>query len=689
MTFTHIGNGLYTCLAADTKVTTGITTGSLLFEDSGTLYKFSSGAWTSVGGGGGEANLAANVGTGTGTIFRDKTSVTLNLKTIKAGTGVTITNNADDITLDATGAGGGETNTASNFGTSGTGLWKDKNGVDLRFYKIASANNRLTVGLNGTDHMDLTVVEANLSIAYSQLTSVPSTIVKTDQTNTYGAFAQIFPNSQLKIQNPAATFNYIIAGSAITADRTLTLPLLTANDTVATLAFGQTLTNKTIDASTNTVSNIIDTNIGTHTTTKISTTSKSLLNTAIVYNDQTNTFGAFDQVFPDSRIKIKNPAGTFNYIIATSAITTADRTLTLPLLTGNDTVAVLALAQTFTNKTVDAATNTISNIVDASIGSHTSTKITITAKGQLNSSIAYTDAAITMGDFNFTLKDNRLIINNPADTFNYTIIAAAIAANRTITLPLLTGNDTMVTEAFAQTLTNKTIAAGSNTITGIVDANISSHTSTKITITAKGQLNSAIVYNDATNSFGDFDQVFKDNRLLINNPADTFAYTIIGAAITAARTITLPLLTANDTMVTAAFGQTLTTKTLETDNNTIKHSTTNAAGDLMVNTGTKFDRKTKGTALQVLRTNSGATDIEWASLNSENAGTATASGNGSTTTFNVAHGLGSTPYMAFIQCSSHTNAFTFTYTSTNIVVVFTTAPPSGTNNVIFQWRATL
>lgn len=53
----------------------------------------------------GETNLAANVGTGAGLIFRDKTGVTLNLKTIKAGTNVTVTNNADDITIDSSGGG--------------------------------------------------------------------------------------------------------------------------------------------------------------------------------------------------------------------------------------------------------------------------------------------------------------------------------------------------------------------------------------------------------------------------------------------------------------------------------------------------------------------------------------------------------------------------------------------------------
>lgn len=55
---------------------------------------------------GGEVNLAANVGTGDG-VFRDKTGVTLNLKTLKAGANITLTPSADEILIAASGGGGG------------------------------------------------------------------------------------------------------------------------------------------------------------------------------------------------------------------------------------------------------------------------------------------------------------------------------------------------------------------------------------------------------------------------------------------------------------------------------------------------------------------------------------------------------------------------------------------------------
>jgi hypothetical protein len=56
--------------------------------------------------------------------------------------------------------------------------------------------------------------------------------------------------------------------------------------------------------------------------------------------------------FRDGKLQIVNPAGTFTYIINTGAIT-ADRTLDIPLLDGNDTIVVEAQSQDLTNKGID------------------------------------------------------------------------------------------------------------------------------------------------------------------------------------------------------------------------------------------------------------------------------------------------------------------------------------------------
>jgi len=129
-------------------------------------------------------------------------------------------------------------------------------------------------------------------------------------TNTYGDFDSLFRSGRLKVRNPANTFSYALTGSAITADRAVTFPLLTAGDTLVTAAFAQTLTNKTIDAANNTISNIGDAQHSTHTTSKITTLSKSLLNSALLYNDQNNNLGAFYLDLGEISVPANPAAGT-------------------------------------------------------------------------------------------------------------------------------------------------------------------------------------------------------------------------------------------------------------------------------------------------------------------------------------------------------------------------------------------
>ena len=54
--------------------------------------------------GGGDVVSASNVGTGEGDVFKQLNVDDLEFKTIKAGTNITVTNNADDITISAAGS---------------------------------------------------------------------------------------------------------------------------------------------------------------------------------------------------------------------------------------------------------------------------------------------------------------------------------------------------------------------------------------------------------------------------------------------------------------------------------------------------------------------------------------------------------------------------------------------------------
>jgi hypothetical protein len=73
----------------------------------------------------------------------------------------------------------------------------------------------------------------------------------------------------------------------------------------------------------------------------------------------------------------------------------------------------------------------------------------------------------------------------------------------------------------------------------------------------------------------------------------------------------------------------------------------------------------------------------------ENSGTATFSGNGTTTVFTIAHGLAGTPKSYRVEAGSADAKGDkyVTADATNLTVTFATAPPTGTNNVVLVWSA--
>jgi hypothetical protein len=95
----------------------------------------------------GEANTASNLGASGARVFESKVGVDLRFRKLIAGTNMTLTENANDITFSA--AIIGETNTASNVG-SGSGWWKQKTGVDLEF-KSVIANTGISATSNTND----------------------------------------------------------------------------------------------------------------------------------------------------------------------------------------------------------------------------------------------------------------------------------------------------------------------------------------------------------------------------------------------------------------------------------------------------------------------------------------------------------------------------------------------------------
>lgn len=133
-------------------------------------------------------------------------------------------------------------------------------------------------------------------------------------------------------------------------------------------------------------------------------------------------------------------------------------TLTNKVLTGNTAVNLISGAGTFVLNT--SGTITIPSVTDTLVGK--STTDTLANKTLNNTNV------IVVKDNNFTIQDN-------ADTtkqLQFELSSITAATTRTLVIPDV--NDTIAVLASAQTFTNKTINAPSNTITNIADANISS-----------------------------------------------------------------------------------------------------------------------------------------------------------------------------------------------------------------------
>jgi len=243
-------------------------------------------------------------------------------------------------------------------------------------------------------------------------------------------------------------YETVLAITDPTADRTITFP--NATGTVSTTTATETLTNKTLTSPT--------INGGTFSGTFTGTQDL----TGVVLS------GASPLVFEGATADAYETTLTFTD-------PTADRVITMPNAT--DTLVGKATTDTLTNKSIDLGTNTLTgSLAEWNTALQSESFASLTGSETLTNK-TLTSPTITGGTFSGTFTGTQdltgvvlsgaspLVFEGAtADSYETTLTFTDPTADRVITVPNAT--DTLVGKATTDTLTNKSIDLGTNTLTG-------------------------------------------------------------------------------------------------------------------------------------------------------------------------------------------------------------------------------
>jgi len=243
-------------------------------------------------------------------------------------------------------------------------------------------------------------------------------------------------------------YETVLAITDPTADRTITFP--NATGTVSTTTATETLTNKTLTSPT--------INGGTFSGTFTGTQDL----TGVVLS------GASPLVFEGATADAYETTLTFTD-------PTADRVITIPNAT--DTLVGKATTDTFTNKSIDLGTNTLTgSLAEWNTALQSESFASLTGSETLTNK-TLTSPTIAGGTFSGTFTGTQdltgvvlsgaspLVFEGATDDgYETTLTFTDPTADRVITVPNAT--DTLVGKATTDTLTNKSIDLGTNTLTG-------------------------------------------------------------------------------------------------------------------------------------------------------------------------------------------------------------------------------
>jgi hypothetical protein len=123
---------------------------------------------------------------------------------------------------------------------------------------------------------------------------------------------------------------------------------------------------------------------------------------------------------------------------------------------------------------------------------------------------------------------------------------------------------------------------------------------------------------------------FRDNKLRFLNPAQTKTISVRTLGFTDNYDLTIPLLTASDTLLTISHPAQIYGKTISIDDNPII-ATGISSGDLLKSNGTRFLKMARGLPGQVLTVKNDGLDLEWTTPATGTGGSSTPADNSVTT----------------------------------------------------------
>ena len=297
-----------------------------------------------------------------------------------------------------------------------------------------------------------------------------------------------------QINDSSADHQYVFAASELAADRTVTMPLLTGNDQFTMDAHASTLTNKSIDLGTNTLTGslaefntalqsesfaglaaaqtLTNKTISGSSNTLSNIANGSLTNSAITMSDGSNT----------TAVAL---GGTMTFAGTNNEIEVAESSGTLTIGLPNNVTISGNLTVSGDTTTVNTATLAVEDpLVSLATGNNSSDAVDIGIYGLYDTSGSQDLYGGLFRDANDSgkwklFKDTQAAPTTTVNTSGTGYAVGTLVANLEATTATLGGVNILSTTN-SETVTNKTINASNNTISNIVSSMFSSAVSLAI-----------------------------------------------------------------------------------------------------------------------------------------------------------------------------------------------------------------